>query len=186
MSPGVRSQWLQRPSQLSPSLGLWLLEEVGQVQPLLTSLLPAPRSSWGPLRPPFAQPLSLHRSHREACLCCQGRVLSGRLTSSRTLTPLSDRDAHHLGPHWRPAVQSGSLAFFWWVLGPQPLYLGVIRVPGLGGCLRKKGPLLLGQWGLVGNPSVFLVSSGSCICITPQPQVLRNAPLLGFDVSEES
>lgn len=62
---------------------------------------------------PFPQPLPLHRSYREACLCCQGRVLSGPLTSNCTFIPLSDGDAHHLCPHWRPTVQSRPPAVFW-------------------------------------------------------------------------
>lgn len=136
-------------------MSLWLLGEVGSVRSPPTSLLPASRGYWGPPRPSFPWPLTLRRSHREARLCRQRRVLSGPLASSHTFIPLSDGDAHHLCPHRRPAVQSGAPAFFWWVLGQQPLSR----------CLGRKE--LLGRWGPVGSPKFFLISSDSSICILP-------------------
>lgn len=99
VSPWVRPLWPE-----GPALATYGREEVGSILSLPTSLLPASWCSWGPPRPSFPQPLTLRRSHREARLCRQRRVLCGPLASSHTFIPLSDGVAHHLCPHRRPAV----------------------------------------------------------------------------------
>lgn len=137
--------------------------------------LPVSRASWGPPRLSFSRPLTLRRSHREARLCRQRRVLSSPRASSHTFIPLPDGDARHLCPRWRPTVQSGASAFLWCVLGQQPLSR----------CLRRKE--LLSWWGPVGYPRFFHISSGSSICILPHPlpRSSEMCPLLRFEVFEE-
>lgn len=163
VSPWVRPLWPE-----GPALAIYGREEVGSVLSLPTSLLPASWCSWGLPRPSFPQPLTLRRSHREARLCRQRRVLCGPLASSHTFIPLSDGVAHHLCPHRRPAVQSGTPAFFWWVLGHQPLSPGAALPPR---SLGRKEPALLGRWGPL-RFSSFPQTAASALF--PTHQVLRN------------
>ncbi|XP_021115226.1 protein TBATA isoform X2 [Heterocephalus glaber] len=69
-----------------------------------------PQKAQAPPPPETCDPYP--RSHWEARLCREGRVLSDPLALVYPLTPLSDGDAHHLYTHRGPTVQSEPLALF--------------------------------------------------------------------------
>lgn len=178
---------MQRPYQLQPPMGLWLLEEAGPALPLPTSL-PASQSSWDPLRPPShslepftdltGKPVCVVRDGFSLAASPQATLLSRYLIRMPTISvpigdPQSNRD---------PRLPSGGY------LGHSPspwgLYLSP-RAAWLGACLGRTAAPRLGGPG--GYPTIFLIFSSSCISIIPHypTPVLRNVPLLGYEVSEE-